>query len=77
LNPTIATVLRRSWIGMTRIVSRPRKSLGSAGPLKPVLSRANQAGAATAAKITMMIASAEATGSTPRFQRATRNANST
>ena len=46
----------------------------SAGMSKPVLSRANQAGAATAANTASRIARAAATGSTPRFQRSTKNA---
>jgi hypothetical protein len=43
----------------------------SAGSSKPALSRSNQAGPATAAITANRIASAAATGSTPRFQRAT------
>jgi len=53
---------------------KPRTFSLSAGFVKPVLSRANQAGAATAAKISRMIASAAATGRTPRFQRQTKKA---
>ena len=44
------------------------------GCAKPSLSRSNHCGPAIAAKMSMTIASAAATGSTPRFQRATRNA---
>ena len=46
----------------------------SAGSVSPALSRSNHAGPETAAKISSTIASAAASGSTPRFQRMTRNA---
>ena len=44
------------------------------GSVSPVLSRSNHAGPETAAKISSTIASAAASGSTPRFQRMTRKA---
>ena len=53
------------------------RSSGRGGGLSPGLARANQPGAATAAKIARMIASAEATGSMPRFQRETSSAKTT
>ena len=56
---------------------RPRIDSSSAGSVKPVLSRSNHAGAETAAKISRTIASAAATGSTPRLQRSTKNASRT
>ena len=55
-------------------VSVPSRSSGSAGDSSPSLERANHSGAEIAAKIARMIASAAATGSTPRFQRIIRNA---
>jgi hypothetical protein len=77
LKATMATAIKRSCTITTRIVSRPIRSSGRGGGLSPGLSRANQPGAATAAKIARMIASAEATGSTPRFHRATSRAKTT
>ena len=59
---------------MTITTSRPINSSGIAGEVSPSLSRSNQPGAETAAKISIRIASAEATGRMPRLQRITRNA---
>ena len=52
-------------------VSIPRMFASSAGLAKPALSRVNHCGPAMAAKMPRMIASAAASGRTPRFQRAT------
>ena len=51
--------------------SNPSRLGSSNGLWKPVLSRSNQAGAAMAPSTPTNTASAAATGSTPRFQRAT------
>ena len=58
-------------------VSAPGWFARSKPGLSPGFERANQPGAETAAKMARMIASAEATGRMPRFQRATRRAKST
>ena len=74
VKPIIATTISSSWTGTRTTVSSPSRSSGSAGESSPSLARANQSGAEIAAKIARMIASAAATGSRPRFQRATRTA---
>ena len=63
------SAISRIWTGTIRAVIRPRMPSSIAGSAKPGLSRSNQAGAETAAKISSTIASAAASGSTPRLQR--------
>ena len=63
--------MSRAWTGTISSVMSPSTLASRAGSVKPSLSRSNHAGPAIAAKISRMIASAAATGSTPRFQRAT------
>ena len=67
----MANTISSTASGISDSVSSPSRSSGSAGESKPSLSRANQAGAATAAKMIRITDSAVATGSTPRFQRLT------
>ena len=74
LKPIIATTTRISWTGTTIRVSSPSRSSGRAGESRPSLERANQSGAAIAAKIARITASAAATGRIPRDQRMTRKA---
>ena len=63
-----------AWTGTISSVTSPSTLASRPGWAKPSLSRSNQAGPAIAAKMSMMIASAAATGRTPRFQRATSTA---
>ena len=70
----MANAIRRICSGTISAVSSPMMPSSSVGFVKPALSRSNHCGAETAEKISMMIASALATGRIPRLQRSTRNA---
>ena len=72
--PRIAKATSSACSGTRIAVSSPITSDAIAGSVKPSLSRSNQPGTDTRAKMNSTIASAAASGRTPRLQRSTRNA---
>jgi hypothetical protein len=71
LNARSEKAISRIWTGMMSAVTMARTPASIAGCSKPDESRSIQPGTATAAKMASRIASAAATGSTPRFHWAT------